>query len=133
MRNITIKLIAFVMVAAMAHTTSYSTTLSSVEKIRKEANNASPDDWYTLAKCAEKLISKGKHLEETKTWLLQSIYISKRSYNVMVLGDYYHALKHPEKALEYYVEALKLEEKYSEISDGEIQKRIGAIVMPELY
>jgi len=131
MRNPIKIILALALFLILSNSESYSLHNNTVKKIREQVENASPEDWFTLAESAEKLISKGKNLEEAKSWVLQSIEISKRPYNVMLLGDYYNAIKYPEKALEYYVEALLLVNRYSEVSNGDIQRKIYFIIWPD--
>jgi len=100
----------------------------AVEKAREAVENASPDDWYTLANSAEKLIRKNKNLKEANEWLDRSIEIKKTVYNLTVKGDYYQANQLPDKALEYYVKAMNLaksEDANADISD--IQRKVAQI------
>lgn len=100
----------------------------AVEKAREAVENASPDDWYTLANSAEKLIRKNKNLKEANEWLDRSIEIKETVYNLTVKGDYYQANQLPDKALEYYVKAMNLaksEDANANISD--IQRKVAQI------
>ena len=98
------------------------------EKARQAVSNASPDDWHTLAKSAEICFRKKVNLKEANDWLEQSIAISPNSYNLTLKGDYYMMNKLPEKALDYYIQALnaaKAVDNHADLSD--IQKKIADI------
>lgn len=100
----------------------------AILKAREAVQNASPDDWHTLAKSAEKCLTKKANLREANEWIEKSIEIKPTVYNLGLKGDYYVLNQLPEKALEYYVKAMttaKSEDVNSDISD--IQKKIAEI------
>ena len=90
----------------------------AVEKAREAVENASPDDWMTLAKSADKLIQRKKNLKEANEWLEKSLAIKETVYNLTVRGDYYLVNNLPDKALDYYVKAMNLAK--SEDADADI-------------
>lgn len=85
-----------------------ATENKTVEKARLAVEEAAPDDWFTYAEAAQKCMKKKVNLKEAKTWLQKSLDIKETPYNLAVMGDYYHMNKLPEKALEYYVNSLRL-------------------------
>lgn len=100
----------------------------AVEKAREAVENASPDDWHTLAKSAEKLLRKNTNLKEANEWIDQSLEIKVTPYNLTLKGDYYNANQLPDKALEFYVKAMKVareENKDADLSD--LQQKIAGI------
>lgn len=101
----------------------------TIYKTRDAVENASPDDWYTLAISAEKCFKKNVNLKEAAKWLDQSLEIAETPFNLELKGDYYYENKLPDKALEYYVRAMNTMKK----NDGEaevshIQKKISKII-----
>lgn len=97
-------------------------------KAREAVDKASPDDWYTYAKSAEKCLAKGVNLKEAAEWLDRSIEIKETAYNLELKGDYYRSNKLPDKALEYYVKSLKVGKKQDFDFDATaIQKKIADI------
>ncbi|MGK7392974.1 MAG: hypothetical protein ACNS62_00315 [Candidatus Cyclobacteriaceae bacterium M3_2C_046] len=99
-------------------------------KTREAVSKASPDDWFTLAKSAEKCIKKQVNLKEAAKWLDQSLEIKETSYNLSVKGDYYYANKLPDKALEYYVKSLQVGKKQDVNFDGrQVQQKIADLYL----
>lgn len=91
-------------VGAFANNNTDKTT----QRAREAVENASPDDWYTLAKAAQKCISKGVNMKEAAEWLNKSLAIHESAFNLKVKGDYYVHNKLPEKALEYYSKSIRV-------------------------
>ena len=81
-------------------------TNRTVEKTREAVEQASPDDWYTLAVNAEKCFRKKVNLKEAAEWLDTSLSIAERPYNLSLKGDYYKMNRLHQEALRYYVKAL---------------------------
>ena len=71
-------------------------------------DNAAPDDWHTLASCAEACIKKNIINKEVADWIDRSLKIRKTAYNLEVKGDYYIKNKLPNKAGECYLEAIQV-------------------------
>lgn len=113
---------------------SSSTSLAKVadritEKTRDAVENASPDDWYTLAISAEKCFKKKVNLKQASAWLDQSIEIAEKPFNLELKGDYYFDNRLPDKALEYYVRAMNIiKENDGEADVSHIQKKISKII-----
>jgi hypothetical protein len=80
----------------------------TTERARRAVEQASPDDWHTLAKSAEQCIDKGVNLKEAATWLNQSLAIKETAYNLRVQGDYYVMNQLPERALESYSKSIRV-------------------------
>lgn len=100
----------------------------TVEKARQAVQNASPDDWHTLAKSAEKCFNRNVNLKEAAEWLDKSIEIKPTVYNLTLKGDYYKMNRLPDKALDYYVKAMKIAKEEDNNSDlSEIQRKIADI------
>ena len=96
-------------------------------KTRDAVENASPDDWYTLAISAEKCFKKKVNLKEASEWLDQSLEIAETPFNLELKGDYYNNNRLPDKALEYYVRTMnKIKENADYLSNYPIEK--GTIV-----
>jgi len=96
----------------------------TVQKAREAVEQASPDDWHTLAKSAEKCFRKNVNLKEASKWLDKSIEIKPTVYNLGLKGDYYAMNKLPEKALEYYIKAMnvaKEADNYADVSDLQLK------------
>lgn len=101
----------------------------TTEKTRDAVDQASPDDWYTLAISAEKCFKKKVNLKEASEWLDQSLEIAETPFNLELKGDYYNENKLPDKALEYYVRAMNtLKENDGETEVRHIQKKIAKII-----
>ncbi|MEM6840793.1 MAG: hypothetical protein AAF632_01095 [Bacteroidota bacterium] len=114
-----------VSVSAFANNNTDKTT----QRAREAVENAAPDDWYTLAKAAEKCIAKKVNLKEAAEWLNKSLAIHESAFNLKVKGDYYVHNKLPEKALEYYSKSIrvgKLED--PSYMDADTQDKILALV-----
>ncbi len=100
----------------------------AVEKAREAVENASPDDWHTLAKSADKLIRKNKNLKEAHEWIEKSIEIKPTVYNLTIKGDYYMANRLPDDAVKFYVKAMNMaknEDNHADVSD--LQNKIANI------
>lgn len=105
------KMFAVVFLTLLVNIDSFAeknNTDKTTEKAREAVQNASPDDWYTLAKSAEKCIDKGVNLKEAIQWLDQSLAIKETPFNLKVKGDYYVQSRLPEKALEYYSKSIRV-------------------------
>ena len=83
-------------------------TDKTTQRAREAVENAAPDDWYTLAKAAEKCIEKQVNLKEAAEWLNKSLAIHETAYNLGIKGDYYVMNNLPEKALEYYGKSIRV-------------------------
>ncbi len=120
---------AFIAIAiSSAYTFARQNDDKAILKAREAVQNASPDDWHTLAKSAEKCLNKKANLKEANEWIEKSIEIKPTVYNLGLKGDYYMLNQLPEKALEYYVKAMttaKSENVDSDVSD--IQRKIAQI------
>jgi hypothetical protein len=101
----------------------------TTERARQAVKEASPDDWHTLAKSAERCIVKGVNLKEAAAWLEQSLTIKETPYNLRVQGDYYVKNRLPEQALESYSKSIRVG-KLSDpsYSDAATQKKIVKLV-----
>ena len=105
-----------------------STGSKAEEKAREAVENAAPDDWHTLAESAEKLMRNKKNLKEANEWIDRSIEIKETAYNHTLKGDYFQAVKMPEKALKYYVKAMQLAQEENKDADlSSIQQKVAAI------
>jgi len=101
----------------------------TTEKTRDAVENASPDDWYTLAISAEKCFKKKVNLKEASEWLDQSIEIAETPFNLELKADYFLDNRLPDKALEYYVRAMNtIKENHGEADVSHIQKKIAKII-----
>lgn len=101
----------------------------TLNKYRDIVEESAPDDWFTLASCAERCIKKNIVNKEVAEWIDRSLEIKKSSYNLEIKGDYYMKNKLPEKAGEFYLEAIRigLEEDKNFDSTG-LQTKIARIV-----
>jgi len=98
-------------------------------KTRDAVENASPDDWYTLAVSAEKCFKKNVNLKEASEWLDLSLEIAQTPFNLELKGDYYVNNQLPDKAVEYYVRAMNtLKEKDGDADISQLQKKIAKII-----
>ena len=101
----------------------------TTEKTRDAVENASPHDWYTLAISAEKCFKKKVNLKEASEWLDQSLAIAKTPFNLELKGDYYNDNRIPDKALEYYLQAMNaMKENDGEADITKIQKKVSVII-----
>lgn len=101
----------------------------TTEKTRDAVENASPHDWYTLAISAEKCFKKKVNLKEASEWLDQSLEIAKTPFNLELKGDYYNDNRIPDKALEYYIQAMSaMKENDGEADITKIQKKVSMII-----
>lgn len=101
-------------------------------KNRDIVQESAPDDWYTLAFCAEQCIKKNIVNKEVAEWIDKSLEIKKSSFNLEIKGDYYMKNKLPKKAGEFYLEAIKVgleEDKNFNYSD--LQSKIARIMKME--
>lgn len=80
----------------------------TTERARQAVEQASPDDWHTLAKSAKQCIAKGVNLKEAAGWLNQSLAIKETAYNLQVQGDYYVKNQLPDRALESYSKSIRV-------------------------
>ena len=113
MKSITVIITRVLLVVFVAGSTVGSSFADNradkiTRKARQAVENASPDDWHTLAKAAEKCIAKGINLKEAAVWLDQSIAIKETAYNLKVKGDYYRSNRLPERALECYSKSIRV-------------------------
>jgi hypothetical protein len=100
-----------------------------MNKHREIINDLSPDDWYTLASCAETCIKKDIINKEVAEWIDRSLKIKKTAYNLEVKGDYYIKNKLPDKAGECYLEAIKIGiDEDNDFDSSELQEKIAKIV-----
>ncbi|MGB3850285.1 MAG: hypothetical protein WA958_09980 [Tunicatimonas sp.] len=101
----------------------------TTERARQAVEEASPDDWHTLARSAKLCIAKGVNLKEAAGWLKQSLDIKETPYNLCVQGDYYVKNRLPEQALESYSKSIRVG-KISDPSyaDAATQKKILRLV-----
>jgi len=100
-----------------------------LNKNREIINNTAPDDWYTLASCAKSCLKKNVLNKEVAEWIDRSIEIKKTSYNMEVKGDYYIINRLPEKAGEYYLEAIRIGfDEDKNFDSSELQSKIAKIV-----
>lgn len=128
-RNLTTFSIALVLYASISSFANSNADDKTVEKAREAVENASPDDWYTLAVNAEKCFKKNVNMQEAAKWLDRSIEIAETPYNMELKGDYYAMNRLPEKALDYYLKAMNLAKSDKGNADvAELQKKISKIV-----
>lgn len=79
-----------------------------VAKFQETVDNAAPDDWFTLAECADICLRKNINCKEVSIWIDKSLKIKETPYNLEVKGDYYIANNLPEKGGDYYLKAILL-------------------------
>ncbi len=103
-----------------------------LNKYRDIVQESAPDDWYTLASCAEQCLKKNIVTKEVDEWINKSLKIKRSSFNLEIKGDYYMKNKLPEKAGEFYLEAIRvgLEEDNNFDSSG-LQSKIARIMNME--
>jgi len=82
------------------------TSDEEIQKIRTEVQNAGPNDWQTLANCADKCFQKKINVDEAVKWIDKSIEINPNPENLTIKGDYYLRTKMPEEAIKTYIKAL---------------------------
>ena len=100
-----------------------------LNKNREIINDSAPDDWYTLASCAKLCMKKNVLNKEVAEWIDRSIEIKKTSYNLEIKGDYYIINKLPDKAGEYYLEAIRIGfDEDKNFDSSELQSKIAKIV-----
>ena len=116
----------------LAFLTSYANDNKNekmVDKFSDRIENASPDDWYVLADCADQCLKKNINCKEVAEWIDKSLAIKETPYNLEIKGDYFMQNKLPEKAGKYYLKALQLgNDLDSEFESGELQKKIAQII-----
>ena len=118
-------LFAFIAVFMASTFTMAANPDKTTEKARSAVSNAAPDDWETLAESAQMCIKKGVNLKEAKQWLDTSLQIKKSAFGKEVAGDYYLSNKLYDKAINSYVESMKLmKEKDFYADTDDIQKKI---------
>ncbi len=101
-------------------------------KNRDIVQESAPDDWYTLASCAEQCIKKNIVNKEVAEWIDKSLEIKKSSYNLEIKGDYYMKNKLPNKAGEFYLEAIKVGlEEDNNFNYSDLQSKIARIMKME--
>ena len=101
----------------------------TTEKTRDAVENASPDDWYTLAVSAEKCFKKKVNLKEASEWLDLSLEIAQTPFNLELKGDYYVSNRLPDKAIEYYVRTINtMKEQDKDADVTQVQKKIAKII-----
>ena len=103
-----------------------------LNKHREIVQESAPDDWYTLAYCAEQCIKKNIVNKEVDEWINKSSKIKRTSFNLEIKGDYYMKNRLPDKAGEFYLEAIRvgLEEDNNFDSSG-LQGKIARIMNME--
>jgi len=108
-KNLSLRMFSLLLVMTMvASTTNAADNKDKVTlKARTAVQNASPEDWLTLAESAEVCFDKGVNLREASDWIDLSLSIKETSYNLEVKGDYYFASNLYEKALTHYVKSMK--------------------------
>lgn len=97
-----------IMIAAIvvgAFTFNAEAKESNAVKKAKEAVEAEPADWQTLAKSAKVCFRKGENTDQALKWIDESISLKKTAQNLEIKGDYYASVNNNEKALAYYAEA----------------------------
>jgi hypothetical protein len=100
-----------------------------MNKHREIINELSPDDWYTLAASAESCIKKNIINKEVAEWIDRSLKIKKTAFNLEVKGDYYMKNRLPDKAGEYYLEAIKVGiDEDDHFDSSELQEKIARII-----
>ncbi len=108
MRNVFVSTLLYTTVFVSQISFASNISEKVVEKARYAVEQAAPDDWYTLAKSAEKCIRKGVNLKEAAAWLNQSIRIKRTPYNLEVQGDYFASNQLPIKAIRAYAESHRI-------------------------
>ena len=100
-----------------------------LSKHKTVIENAAPDDWKTLAKSADACLKKNVNTREIASWIDRSLEIKKTAYNLEVKGDYYMANNLPEKAGEYYLEAIENGMSNDpDFDSSELQEKIAEII-----
>jgi hypothetical protein len=100
-----------------------------LNKHRQIVQESAPDDWYTLASSAATCLKKDIVNKEVAEWIDRSLKIKKTAYNLEIKGDYYMKTKLPEKAGEFYLEAMRMGlEEDSNFDASGLQEKIATIV-----
>jgi len=100
-----------------------------VNKYKEIVENASPDDWYTLANSADMCLKKNINRKEIAVWLDKSLSIKETPYNLEVKGDYYRINNLPEKAGKCYLKAIQIgSEEDSNFDSSGLQEKIAEII-----
>ena len=98
-----------------------------VLKARAAVDDASPDDWRTLAESADKMFQRKLNLKEAASWIDRSLEIKETAYNLEVKGDYYVINNLPEEAIKYYVKSIALGQQDASFNAGRVQDKITKI------
>ena len=117
-------LIAAIMFVFSTSASLYAFDKNDVEKIREEVQNASPNDWQTLANCADKCLRKNVNVDEALEWIEKSIEINPNPENLAVKGDYYYRNKKADKAIVIYLKALEVNNHSDDLVTEAIQFKI---------
>ena len=100
-----------------------------INKFKEIVENASPDDWYTLANSADMCLKKNINRKEIAVWLDKSLSIKETPYNLEVKGDYYRINNLPEKAGKCYLKAIQIgSEEDSNFDSSDLQEKIAEII-----
>ena len=81
---------------------------SFIVRMKNKAENAREGDWKTLADCANKLIMRGIGSGEALSWLEKSICMQENSYNLSLMGDYFHLKQDFYLAKQFYLKAMQM-------------------------
>lgn len=104
-----------------------------IHKYQEIVDNASPDDWYTLARSADMCLKKNINRKEVAEWIDQSLSIRETPYNLEVKGDYYRINHLPEKAGQCYLKAIQLgSENDSDFDVKSLQTKIAEVINLEI-
>jgi hypothetical protein len=103
-----------------------------LNKYREIIQESAPDDWYTLAYCAEQCLKKNIVNKEVDEWINKSLKIKRAAYNLEIKGDYYMKNRLPDKAGEFYLEAIRVGlEGESNFDSSGLQSKIARIINME--
>lgn len=126
-----IKVFAFAFAALFTFNFAANANVDGIDRATRKARaavkEASPNDWRTFAESAEACINKRVNMREAAKWISSSKAIKVTSYNTMVEADYYWAIGMMDKALETYLEALKVGNTEENFDPKEVQDRIAKI------
>lgn len=117
-------LIAAIMFVFSSSMNLYAFDKNDVEKIREEVQNASPNDWQTLANCADKCLRKNVNVNEALEWIEKSIEINPNPENLVIKGDYYYRNKKADEAIVVYLKALEANNHTDKLVTEAIQFKI---------
>jgi hypothetical protein len=105
----------------------------TLNKYREIIQDAAPDDWYTLASCAESCLKKNVLNKEVAQWIDRSLDIKRKPFNLEIKGDYYVKNRLPDEAGECYLEAIKIGiEEDSDFDISQLQSKIAKLVDLEM-